>query len=247
MTTEEKNNNEENLEESAPAEETAPAEEAAPAEEVDPINYDCVSIFGQKVGMSRLFLENGDSDCPVTVINAGPCYVTQIKTIDKEGYNAVQISYKDVKKSNLTKPVAGHFKNSGSPVKSMLKEFRVEDLSNFNLGDEISVSAFEVGDQVRVLGKSIGRGFAGHMKRHGFGGGRASHGKNSVMRKGGSIGAGSDPSRVWKGTRMAGRMGGDNVTIKNLSIVKVDKENNLLYINGSVPGANKGLLFISKR
>ena len=236
-------------EEAAPAsEEAAPtAEEAAPASEEDPLNYDCVSIFGQKVGMSRLFLDDGDSDCPVTVVSAGPCYVTQLKTIEKEGYNAVQISYKEVKKANVTKPLAGHFKKSGSPVNSMLKEFRVEDLNDFNIGDEINVSAFEVGDKVRVLGKSIGRGFAGHMKRHGFGGGRASHGKNSVMRKGGSIGAGSDPSRVWKGTRMAGRMGGDNVTVKNLSIVKIDKEKNLLYINGSVPGANKGLVFISKR
>jgi len=234
-------------EEAAPAAEEVSAEEAAPAAEESPINYDCVSIFGQKVGMSRLFLDDGDSDCPVTVVSAGPCYVTQLKTIEKEGYNAVQISYREVKKTNITKPLAGHFKKSGSPVNRMLKEFRVENLNDFNLGDEINVSAFEVGDKVRVLGRSIGRGFAGHMKRHGFGGGRASHGKNSVMRKGGSIGAGSDPSRVWKGTRMAGRMGGDNVTVKNLSIVKIDKENNLLYINGSVPGANKGLVFISKR
>ena len=141
----------------------------------------------------------------------------------------------------------GHFKKSGAPLQRMLKEFKVEELGDFSLGDEINVSAFKVGDKVRVLGKSIGRGFAGHMKRHGFSGGRASHGKNSVMRKAGSIGAGSDPSRVWKGTRMAGRMGGENITVKNLSIVKIDAENNLLYVSGSVPGANKGLLFISKR
>ena len=255
MIIEEKNNIEETPAEETPAE-AAPAEEtpaeAAPAEETpeeesNNIEYSQVSIFGKKIGMSRVFLDEGDFDCPVTVVSAGPCHVTQLKTVDKEGYNSVQISYEEVKESKASKPMLGHFKKSGAPVSRMLKEFKVEDIDNFTIGAEINVSAFKVGDKVRVVGKSIGRGFAGHMKRHGFGGGRASHGKNSVMRKAGSIGAGSDPSRVWKGTRMAGRMGGDNITIKNLSIVKIDVENNLLYVSGSVPGANKGLLFISKR
>ena len=150
------------------------------------------------------------------------------------------------KKKKITKAILGHYKKSGVEIGRLLKEFRVENLKDFNLGDEINVSAFKVGDSIKVLGTSIGKGFAGHMKRHGFAGGRKSHGKNSVMRKAGSIGAGSDPSRVWKGTRMAGRMGGDSTTINNLSVIKVDVNNNLLYINGSVPGANKGLLFISK-
>ena len=127
-----------------------------------------------------------------------------------------------------------------------LKEFRINPDDQFSLGEKIEVDVFNEGDYVQITGVSKGRGFAGVMKRHNFGGGRASHGKNSVMRKSGSIGAGSDPSRVWKGTRMAGRMGGDNVSIKNMAIMKVDLSKNLLYLKGSVPGANKGLLFISK-
>lgn len=209
-------------------------------------NYSQVSIFGVKVGMSRIFLDEGDSDCPVTVIQAGPCYVTQLKSLDSDGYTSVQISYGNMKLKKVTNSIKGHYKKADLEPMKLLKEFRVESTDEFSIGDKITASCFSEGDLVKVKGRSIGRGFAGHMKRHGFGGGRASHGKNSVMRKAGSIGAGSDPSRVWKGTRMAGRMGFDNVSIKNLSVVKVDAEKNLIYVRGSVPGANKGLVFITK-
>ena len=209
-------------------------------------DYSQVSIFGVKVGMSRIFLDEGDSDCPVTVIQAGPCYVTQLKSLDSDGYSSVQISYGDMKLKKVTNSIKGHYKKVNLEPMKLLKEFRVESTDEFSIGDKITASCFSEGDLVKVKGRSIGRGFAGHMKRHGFGGGRASHGKNSVMRKAGSIGAGSDPSRVWKGTRMAGRMGFDNVSVKNLSVVKVDAKKNLIYVRGSVPGANKGLVFITK-
>jgi large subunit ribosomal protein L3 len=265
----EEKDNKENLEE-VPAEESAeatpeevPAEESAeaapeevPAEEsaeaapeevpVEMKDYSQVSIFGKKIGMSRIFLDEGNHSCPVTVIEAGPCYVTQIKTKDSDGYDSIQISYGKVKENKINKASKGHYSKSKTAPMKFLKEFRVDSVEDFNLGDKILASAFSEGDLVGVSGRSIGRGFAGHMKRHGFGGGRKSHGKNSVMRKAGSIGAGSDPSRVWKGTRMAGRMGFDNVSIKNLSVVRVDASNNLIYLKGSVPGSNKGLVFITK-
>tara|TARA_Y100001980_G_C14547222_1_gene327661 strand:- start:1740 stop:2579 length:840 start_codon:yes stop_codon:yes gene_type:complete len=205
-----------------------------------------VSIFGKKIGMTRLFLDDGNNSCPVTVVEAGPCYVTQIKTQESDGYDSVQIAYGDIKDSKTNSARKGHFALSNVSPMRYLREFKVKNIDDFALGDKISVSSFSEGDYVKVKGKSIGRGFAGHMKRHGFGGGRKSHGKNSVMRKAGSIGAGSDPSRVWKGTRMAGRMGFDNVSVKNLAIVKVDEVKNLLFIRGAVPGSNKGLVFITK-
>ena len=244
--------------EATPEEETASEEVGDTPEEVEAASeegsdsgqgskdYSQVSIFGVKVGMSRIFLDEGDSDCPVTVIQAGPCYVTQLKSLDSDGYSSVQISYGDMKLKKVTNSIKGHYKKVNLEPMKLLKEFRVESTDEFSIGDKITASCFSEGDLVKVKGRSIGRGFAGHMKRHGFGGGRASHGKNSVMRKAGSIGAGSDPSRVWKGTRMAGRMGFDNVSIKNLSVVKVDAEKNLIYVGGSVPGANKGLVFITK-
>ena len=233
--------------EAAPEEvEAAPEEVEAAPEEASDKNYEQVSIFGKKIGMSRIFLDEGDSDCPVTIIEAGPCYVTQLKTLNTDGYNSVQISYGDMKAKKVTNASKGHYKNAGLEPMRFLKEFRVDNIDDFSVGDKITASCFSEGDFVNVKGKSIGRGFAGHMKRHGFGGGRASHGKNSVMRKAGSVGAGSDPSRIWKGTRMAGRMGFDNISIKNLSVVKVDANKNLIYVKGSVPGANKGLVFITK-
>ena len=232
--------------EANPEEVKTDSDEEGSSLEEDSKDYSQVSIFGVKVGMSRIFLDEGDSDCPVTVIQAGPCYVTQLKSLDSDGYSSVQISYGDMKLKKVTNSIKGHYKKADLEPMRLLKEFRVESTDEFSIGDKITASCFSEGDLVKVKGRSIGRGFAGHMKRHGFGGGRASHGKNSVMRKAGSIGAGSDPSRVWKGTRMAGRMGFDNVSIKNLSVVKVDAEKNLIYVRGSVPGANKGLVFITK-
>ena len=247
MTKEDKNKKEILSEEKASLE--APVEEAAeaPVEEAPKgIDYKNISMFGKKIGMTRLFFDKGNENCPVTVIEAGPCFISQIKTLNLDGYNSIQISYGDIKEKNTNKAMKGHYSKAGVKPNRFLKEFRVDDTDEFNLGDEINVNVFKEGDSVKVSGKSIGKGFAGHMKRHGFGGGRRSHGKNSVMRKAGSIGAGSDPSRVWKGTRMAGRMGGDNVSIKNMAVVKIDFSRNLIYLKGSVPGANKGLLFISK-
>ena len=151
---------------------------------------------------------------------------------------------KEVRHTN--KSEKGHFNKAGVPAKKILKEFTFEELENIELGQKVTADIFETGDFVAVSGVSKGKGFAGHMKRHGFSGGRRSHGKNSVMRKAGSIGAGSDPSRVWPGTRMAGRMGNENVTVKNLEVTRVEKDKNLVFIKGAVPGAKNGIVFISK-
>tara|TARA_B100001250_G_C19740402_1_gene762786 strand:- start:694 stop:1320 length:627 start_codon:yes stop_codon:yes gene_type:complete len=203
-------------------------------------------IIGKKIGMSRIFSDSG-LDVPITVIQAGPCPVTQIKNIKIDGYESVQIGFDDVSLKKSNKPIIGHCSKSNSKPKRVMKEFRVNKSKSYELGAEITVSAFNPGDFVSITGKSKGKGFAGHMKRHGFGGGRRSHGKNSVMRKAGSIGAGSDPSRVWKGTRMAGRLGNDRVKISNLEVVKVNIANNLVYIKGSIPGAINGIVYLEAK
>ena len=203
-------------------------------------------IIGRKVGMTRIFDDLG-TDYPVTIIEAGPCEITQIKSVDKEGYSAIQMGFMDKSKRHSNKSEKGHFDKAGVPVKKILKEFVSQDLEGVELGQKISADIFEAGDFVSVSGISKGKGFAGHMKRHGFSGGRASHGKNSVMRKAGSIGAGTSPGRVWAGTKMAGRMGNEKVSIKNLEVTRVEKEKNLVFIKGAVPGANNGILYISKQ
>ena len=204
-------------------------------------------IIGKKIGMSRIFSEEG-LDNPVTIVEAGPCTITQIKNIKTDGYDSIQVGYglekKDSKKS---KSKNGHFNKSNLSYFKHLKETGSTHSENAKLGDEFNVSIFEVGDIVNVSGTSKGKGFAGHMKRHNFGGGRASHGKNSVMRKAGSIGAGTWPGRVWPGTRMAGRMGSDKVKIQNLEIIKIDIDNNLLFIKGAIPGANNNIVYIEKK
>ena len=240
-------NKDKNLEEAA-AEETpveeaaaeeAPVEEDSAKEEINPY---ASFLLGKKVGMTSTYDENG-LQFPTTVIEAGPCYIAQIKTVQEDGYNAVQIGYEFDRKAN--KPKKNHFsKGKCEPMKYM-KEFRIDNDDQFSLGEKIDVQIFNEGDYVKVSGISKGKGFAGVMKRHGFGGGRASHGKNSVMRKPGSVGAGSDPSRIWKGKKMPGRYGGDKVTCKNLEILKIDIENNLLFIKGAVPGANNNLVSIA--
>ena len=210
--------------------------------EIEPQLFDF--IIGKKLGMTSIFLENGIS-IPCTIIEAGPCKITQIKTSDKDGYSALQVGY-GIKK-NPTKSDQGHF--SKAKLKDslkVLKEFKTDENSQNLLGSEISVNSFNEGEYVTVTGKSKGKGFAGHMKRHNFGGGRASHGKNSVMRKAGSVGAGTWPGRVWPGTRMAGRMGGDKVTVENLKVVKVDNDKNLLFVKGAVPGPSKSIVYIEK-
>tara|TARA_B100001094_G_scaffold332018_1_gene402385 strand:- start:1758 stop:2585 length:828 start_codon:yes stop_codon:yes gene_type:complete len=201
-------------------------------------------LIGKKIGMTQLFLGQGNV-VTATVLEMGPCFVTQIKKESREGYNSIQLSYGDISKSN--KALTGHFSKFNQSPKKHLKEFRCSDRQlDFNLGEVLTIKQFELGDFVKVTGTSKGKGFTGHMKRHGFGGGRRSHGKNSVMRKAGSVGAGSDPSRVFPGMKMAGRKGNYKKTIKNLSVIKLDYENNLIFVTGSVPGANNGLVYLSK-
>jgi len=202
-------------------------------------------IIGKKVGMTRIFDDVG-SDYPVTIVEAGPCEITQIKSIENEDYSSIQMGYLEKEVRHTNKSEKGHFDKAGVPAKKILKEFTFEKLENIELGQKVTADIFETGDFVAVSGVSKGKGFAGHMKRHGFSGGRRSHGKNSVMRKSGSIGAGSDPSRVWPGTRMAGRMGNEIVTVKNLEVTRVEKDKNLVFIKGAVPGAKNGIVFISK-
>ncbi len=208
-------------------------------------SVDIPFIIGKKIGMTRIFDDSG-VDYPVTMVEAGPCVVTQVKTVANDGYASVQLGFDNLKGSKSTKALQGHFKKSNLSVKRHLKECGFDSDVDFNPGDFVDVANFTVGELVAVTGVSKGRGFAGHMKRHGFGGGRRSHGKNSVMRKAGSIGAGSDPSKVWLGTRMAGRMGNDKVTVKNLQVVRVDLENNLLFVSGAIPGANNEIVYITK-
>jgi large subunit ribosomal protein L3 len=203
-------------------------------------------LIGRKVGMTRIFDELG-SDFPVTIIEAGPCSVTQIKSVEKDGISSVQIGFVDKSKRHTKKSEKGHFEKVGVPIKKFVKEFASDKLEDVEPGQEINADIFETGDFVSVTGVSKGKGFAGHMKRHGFSGGRRSHGKNSVMRKAGSVGAGSDPSRVWPGSRMAGRMGNAQVSVKNLEVARVEKDNNLIFIKGAVPGARNGIVYLSKQ
>jgi len=229
----------------------APIESDNSKENLDPLNgsddsVDLPFMIGIKLGMTQIFSDDGTS-YPVTVVQAGPCTITQIKSDRIDGYNSIQLGFSDKKENKTNKSLLGHFKKSNTSPKKYLKEFRtnkvVEDLE---LGSTVKLNAFNVGDMLTITGYSKGRGFAGHMKRHNFSGGRASHGKNSVMRKAGSVGAGTSPGKVWKGTRMAGRMGNDKVTIKNLELVKVDSNDNLLFVSGSIPGANNKIVYINK-
>ena len=211
-------------------------------------NANCISlpfIIGKKVGMSRLFMDNG-TVIPVTLVEAGPCYVSQLKISAKDGYNSVQLAYGERKLKNLNNSIRGHLSKAGLDSKSHLKEFHHSDLKSVKLGDEVNLSQYNIGDFISVTGFSKGKGFAGHMKRHNFSGGRASHGKNSVMRKAGSVGAGTDPGKVWKGTRMAGRMGNDRVTVKNLQIVKLDESKNIIFVKGAIPGSNNKIIYLNK-
>ena len=203
-------------------------------------------IIGRKVGMTRIFDDVG-FDYPVTIVEAGPCDVTQINSVDKEGYASVQIGFLEKLKHHMNKSEKGHCDKAGVSVKKILKEFPYPNPHDVELGQTVTADIFEIGDIVSVSGVSKGKGFAGHMKRHNFSGGRASHGKNSVMRKAGSVGAGTSPGRIWKGSRMAGRMGNETVSVKNLQVTRIEKDKNLLFINGAVPGAKNGIVYISKQ
>lgn len=200
-------------------------------------------ILGLKVGMTRVYNELGRS-IPVTVIEAGPCTVLQKKTVGKEGYNAIQVGFLEKKQSRLNKPEAGHFKRSGGTGYYHVREFRVEDPDSYELGQQITVGeVLKIGDKVDVSGRSKGRGFQGVVKRYGFGGGKASHG-SGFHRAPGSIGCSAYPGRVVKGKKMPGRMGMDLKTLKNLTIVDIREEDNILLVQGAVPGAKNGLISI---
>lgn len=197
-------------------------------------------ILGKKIGMTRVFRENGES-IPVSVLEVGPCYVIQIKRIEKEGYNAIQIGFQPKKDKGLNKPLLGHFKAAGKGGSAFLQEIRIDDVDSFKLGQEINSEIFNVGDLVAVRGISKGKGFTGVVKRWGFSGGDTSHGSRS-HRVPGSIGASATPSRVMKGKKLPGRMGNTKITVKNLKVVDVVKEKNLILVKGSVPGSRGSLL-----
>ena len=198
-------------------------------------------IIGRKLGMTQLFKEDGISEA-VTVIDASPCAVVQVKTKEKEGYNAVQLGYGKPKR--LSSPEKGHLKDAGEF--RYLREFRLEDVDGINIGDKVDVSLFQPGDTVDVTGVSKGKGFAGVVKRHHFAGGPKTHGQSDRLRAPGAIGSGTTPGRVKKGMRMAGRMGNERVTARNLVVVKADAERNILVVRGAVPGANNGIILIGK-
>jgi large subunit ribosomal protein L3 len=202
-------------------------------------------IIGKKVGMTSVYNAEG-KNIPCTVIEAGPCVVTQVKTVATDGYEAIQLAYDEKKEKNTSKPMKGHFAKSGTTPKRKLVEFRVFADSQ-NVGDVLNVDLFSTGDLVDVIGTSKGKGFQGVVKRHGFAGvGGQTHGQHNRLRAPGSLGASSWPSRVFKGMRMAGRMGGDRVKIQNLEILKVYPEQNLLVVSGSVPGAKGSYVIIEK-
>ena len=201
------------------------------------------AIIGKKVGMTQIFDESGKV-IPVTVIEAGPCVVTQKKTTEKDGYNAVQLGFEDVKESKLTKPELGHLKKAEVALKKHLKEFRVEKAAEMNVGDEIKASVFAVGDKVDVTGISKGHGYQGVIKRWNAQRTPTTHGGGPVHRHAGSMGSSSDPSRIFKGKIGAGQMGVEQVTVENLDIVKVDDELNMIVVRGAIPGPKGGIVYL---
>jgi large subunit ribosomal protein L3 len=201
------------------------------------------AIIGKKVGMTQIFDENGKV-IPVTVIQAGPCVVVQKKTIENDGYEAVQLGFHSVKERKLTKPQVGHLKKAGVTAKKYLKEFRLADISALNVGDEIKADVFAEGDRVDVTGISRGKGFSGVIKRHGASRTATSHGGGPVHRHAGSMGSGTDPARIFKGKMGAGQMGAEQVTVQNLDVVKVDPERNLIAVRGAIPGPRSGIVYL---
>ena len=202
------------------------------------------SILGTKVGMTQIFNEAGNI-IPVTIIKAGPCIVTDIRTKEKNGYTALQLGFGDIKEKSVNKPTSGAFKKKNIALKKYLLEFREKDISGFQIGQEVRADIFQAGDFIDVTGVSKGHGFSGTVKRHNFRGGPSTHGQSDRQRAPGSIGS-QGPQRVLKGLRMAGHYGNETVTIQKLKIVSVDKEKNYILIKGAVPGPNKGLIVINK-
>ncbi len=202
-------------------------------------------LIGKKIGMTQIYNDQGKV-LPVTVVEAGPCVVTQVKTEDRDGYSAIQVGFGERKMKHTTKPLAGHFNKAGTTPKKVVAEFKPVPGFDYKAGQEFTVTLFKVGDKVNVRGTSKGHGFAGVIKRHNFARQNVTHGQSEYLRHPGSIGQASDPSRVFKGMKMAGHYGVDNVTVRNLEIVGVDPGKNQLYIKGAVPGANNGYLTITK-
>jgi len=204
-----------------------------------------MGLIGRKIGMTQLFDEKGDV-VPVTVIEAGPCTVTEIRTSERDGYTALQLGFGTNKEKRFTKPYLGQFTKRNLPPSRHLREFRIADVSAYTLGQTLNAAVFEKGEHVDVEGNTKGRGFAGIIKRHGFKGGHASHGP-TMGREPGSIGSSAYPSRVIKGKRLPGRMGGKPLTSKNLMVAGVDVEQNVVLVRGAIPGPTNGLVFILKR
>jgi len=202
------------------------------------------NILGRKVGMTQIFDENGNV-IPVTVVEAGPVKVIQKKTVEKDGYNAIQVGFVDVKERKLNKPLKGHFDKAGVEYKKYIKEFRIDNVDEFEIGQEIKVDIFENGDKVDVIGTSKGKGTQGPIKRHNYARGPMAHG-SKYHRGGGARAAATFPARVFKGTKGMGRMGNERVTVQNLEVVRVDADKNLMLIKGAVPGPKGGLLIIKR-
>ncbi|AIU31989.1 MULTISPECIES: 50S ribosomal protein L3 [Corynebacterium] len=200
-------------------------------------------ILGTKLGMTQIFDED-NRVIPVTVVEAGPCVVTQIRTIETDGYNAIQIAYGDIDPRKANKPAAGHFKKAGVTPRRHVAEIRMNDVSAYELGQDVTVEIFEGITFVDVTGTTKGKGYAGAMKRHGFAGQGAAHGNQAAHRRVGGIGACATPGRVFKGTRMAGRMGNDRVTTQNLKVQKIDADANLILIKGAIPGNRGGIVTV---
>ena len=201
-------------------------------------------IIGKKIGMTQIFDEAGKV-IPVTVVEAGPCVVVQKKTVENDGYEAVQLGYGDIRAKRVNKPLQGHFKKADVAPKKVLKEFRLADTSALNVGDILKADVFAVGDRVDVVGTSKGKGTAGAIKRWNFSRLKETHGSGPVARHAGSLGACSDPSRVFKGKKLAGHLGAERVTVQNLDIVKVDAENNLIAVKGAIPGPKGGIVVLA--
>ncbi|MDR1685653.1 MAG: 50S ribosomal protein L3 [Desulfovibrio sp.] len=203
-------------------------------------------ILGKKLGMTRIFASDG-SAVAVTVIEAGPCPVIQVKNTEKDGYTAVQLAFGAIREKLVGKPLAGHFGKAGAGFFRSLREMRLDGPAGLNIGDNVDVSIFSAGDLVRVTGRSIGKGTAGVMKRWNFRGACASHGAEKVHRNAGGIGNNTEPSKVWKGKKMAGRMGNRQVTVKNVKIVAVRPEDNVILVGGPVPGPKNGLVLVRRQ
>ena len=199
-------------------------------------------IIGKKIGMTQIFDEVGNA-IPVTVIEAGPCAVTQIKTKETDGYEAIQLGFQDVAAKHVNKPAAGHFKKAGSSAKKHLKEFRLEDISGYNIGETVTADIFAAGEKVDITGVTKGRGYSGTVKRWGTAILRMTHGTGPIHRQPGSMGV-IDPARIFKNKKMPGQYGNEQVTVLNLEVVKIDAEKNLIAVKGAVPGAKGGIVFI---